>query len=211
MSAAKPYRGKRAIDLVLLSALALPALLIGGLCALAVRVLSGRPVLFRQQRVGWNGREFAVIKFRTMIDAPDNPLFPDDERITSVGRVLRRLSLDELPQLINVARGEMSIVGPRPTLSYQVERYDEAQRRRLDVRPGLTGLAQLRGRNAIGWSERIEHDLEYVARQSPWLDAALVARTFGAMLHGKGHEGHPEDDPIARLADPDPTGEGDER
>jgi lipopolysaccharide/colanic/teichoic acid biosynthesis glycosyltransferase len=133
-----------------------------------------------------------------MIDAPDgNPVFPDAKRVTRVGRLLRRTSLDELPQLVNVLRGEMSIVGPRPTLAYQVARYDARQRRRLIVRPGLTGLAQLRGRNAISWGERIEHDLEYVDRQSLGLDLRTMLGTVPALVHGRGTEGHPTDDPIA--------------
>ncbi|MDZ7733079.1 MAG: sugar transferase [Acidimicrobiia bacterium] len=119
--------------------------------------------------------------------------------------MLRRASLDELPQLLNVVRGEMSIVGPRPTLAYQVERYTDEQRRRLDVRPGLTGLAQIRGRNTIEWSERIEHDLEYVDRQSPALDASIILRTAPALLRASGVEGHPTDD---RLAMPDPGAGG---
>ena len=133
-----------------------------------------------------------------MIDSPDNPLIPDPERVTAVGRWLRRFSLDELPQLWNVARGEMSVVGPRPTLPYQVERYTDRQRRRLDVRPGLTGVAQLDGRNVLAWAERIEFDLDYVQRQSPGLDLKLVARTVPALVAGRGVEGHPADDPIAR-------------
>ncbi len=127
-----------------------------------------------------------------MIDAPEgNPLFPDADRITRVGGVLRRLSLDELPQLWNVARGEMSIVGPRPTLPYQVERYDDRQRRRLAVRPGLTGLAQVNGRNSIAWAERIELDLEYVGANSVGRDLVLVIRTVPALLSGRRGRGPP--------------------
>jgi lipopolysaccharide/colanic/teichoic acid biosynthesis glycosyltransferase len=133
----RPYRGKRAFDLLLTAIVAVPAAVIGGVAALAIRATSPGPVFFRQERIGMGGRPFVVWKFRTMVHG-DNPTFPDASRITTVGRILRRLSLDELPQLINVARGEMSIVGPRPTLAYQVERYDDEQRRRLAVRPGLT-------------------------------------------------------------------------
>ena len=140
-----------------------------------------------------------VWKFRTMVhDGNENPVHPDAKRITSAGRVLRRASLDELPQLINVVRGEMSVVGPRPTLRYQVDRYDDHQLGRLAVRPGLTGLAQVRGRNASTWPERIELDLEYVERQSPWFDVQLLLKTVGALVSGSGIEGHPLDDPIAR-------------
>src|SRR4051794_1322040 len=117
------YRGKRAGDLALLALLALPALVVGAACALLIKLPSRGPVFFRQERVGLNGRRFRVVKFRTMVDDPvGNPIFPDPDRITVVGRWLRRLSLDELPQLINVGAGDMSIVGPRPTLAYQVER-----------------------------------------------------------------------------------------
>ena len=212
VSGPAPYRGKRTVDWLLLGVLALPAALVGAVCALGVRIFSGAPVLFRQERTGWRGQPFTIVKFRTMVDAPEgNPLFPDPDRITAVGRVLRRLSLDELPQLVNVARGEMSIVGPRPTLPYQAERYDDEQRRRLDVRPGLTGLAQIRGRASIDWGEKIEHDLEYIARQSWWFDLSILLRTGWSVLSGAGVGGHPEDDPIARLDEPDGTAEGTER
>jgi lipopolysaccharide/colanic/teichoic acid biosynthesis glycosyltransferase len=199
----RPYRGKRAVDLLLVALAALPAALLGGLGAAAVRLTSRGPVLFRQERVGRDGRAFSLLKLRTMRADGPNPVFPDADRITSVGAVLRRTSVDELPQLWNVLRGEMSVVGPRPTLAYQVERYDEDQRRRLAVRPGLTGLAQVRLRNAAPWAERIELDLVYVQRQSPWLDlrilfssVAVVVR--GALGRGGAVHGHPVDDPIAR-------------
>jgi lipopolysaccharide/colanic/teichoic acid biosynthesis glycosyltransferase len=191
-----PYRGKRAVDLVLLAIVAIPAAVIGAVCAVAVRLTSRGPVFFRQERIGMDGVPFLVWKFRTMV-AGDNPIFPDATRITSAGRWLRRLSLDELPQLINVARGEMSIVGPRPTLAYQVERYDEHQRLRLCVRPGLTGLAQISGRNALGWGERIEHDIRYVQTQSLRTDLRILAGTARVVLSGEGAEGHPTDDPLA--------------
>jgi len=139
-----------------------------------------------------------VWKFRSML-VGDNPVIPDASRITAVGAWLRRLSLDELPQLINVARGEMSVVGPRPTLPYQVERYDDRQRLRLAVRPGLTGLAQVRGRNALPWAERIEHDLAYVQTQSVRLDLRILAATASVVLTGEGAEGHPTDDPIVQA------------
>jgi lipopolysaccharide/colanic/teichoic acid biosynthesis glycosyltransferase len=199
MNTARPYRGKRAVDLALVAVLALPVTVVGGLCALAVRLTTPGPVLFRQQRVGMGGRSFEMLKFRTMRHVPEgNPVFPDPGAITTVGRWLRRLSLDELPQLVNVARGEMSIVGPRPTLGYQVERYSERERLRLAVRPGVTGLAQVRGRNQIPWAVRIGHDLEYVERQSIWLDLKIIAWTLGRILQGSGVEGHPVDDPLAR-------------
>lgn len=191
-----PYRGKRLFDLIVLSLVSVPALALGAVCALAVRVTSPGPVFFRQERIGMYGHPFRVWKFRTMV-AGDNPIFPDASRITSVGKILRRLSLDELPQLINVATGEMSIVGPRPTLGYQVERYDDQQRQRLNVRPGLTGLAQVSGRNSLPWAERIAYDIDYVRTQSVRTDLQLIGRTLKTIVTGDGVEGHPEDDPMA--------------
>lgn len=193
---ARPYHGKRLFDLAVLAAVAVPAGAVGLVCALAVATTSRGPVFFRQERVGMSGATFRVWKFRTMVDG-DNPIFPDATRITTAGRVLRRLSLDELPQLINVAAGEMSIVGPRPTLPYQVERYDDHQRLRLAVRPGLTGLAQISGRNSLSWGDRIEFDVAYVEAQSPLEDLRILARTAGTLLSGDGIDGHPTDDPLA--------------
>jgi lipopolysaccharide/colanic/teichoic acid biosynthesis glycosyltransferase len=193
---ARPYRGKRLVDLALLAVVALPAVAVGSLCALAVALTSRGPVFFRQERVGMRGTTFRVWKFRTMVDG-DNPIFPDATRITTAGKVLRRLSLDELPQLLNVATGEMSVVGPRPTLPYQVERYDDHQRLRLAVRPGLTGLAQISGRNSLPWSERIDFDVTYVETQSVREDLRILARTAWTLLSGDGIEGHPTDDPLA--------------
>lgn len=193
-----PYRTKRLLDLSVLVVVGPVAIPVALLCALAVKATSTGPILFRQERIGMDGKPFEVLKFRTMT-VGDNPIFPDATRITSTGRWLRRFSLDELPQLVNVARGEMSIVGPRPTLRYQVERYTTRQRARLAVRPGLTGLAQVNGRNSLGWAQRIEYDIEYVQRQSLRLDLAILARTAEAVLSGRGAEGHPEDDPLAVL------------
>ena len=190
---AAPYRGKRIFDLVVLAAVAVPATALGAVCAVAVKLTSPGPVFFRQERVGMGGEPFTVWKFRTMTDG-DNPIFPDATRITKVGNVLRRFSLDELPQLINVAIGDMSIVGPRPTLAYQVERYTERQRLRLAVRPGLTGLAQVSGRNALSWPDRIEFDVQYVETQSPLVDLRLMVRTVTTLLSGEGVEGHAEDE-----------------
>ncbi len=180
-------------------ALAAPvALPLIGLCALMVRATSPGPALFRQERVGLGGRRFRVLKLRTMVDSPEgNPLIPDPARITPVGRWLRLLSLDELPQIVNIARGEMSVVGPRPTLPYQVERYDQRQRQRLRVRPGLTGLAQISGRNSVSWAERIEHDLRYIEAQSPWLDLIILTKTAAAVFTRAGVDGHAADDPIS--------------
>jgi sugar transferase EpsL len=201
-----PYRGKRILDLAVLVVVALPVISVGLICAVAVRLTSRGPVFFRQERIGMDGRPFLVWKFRTMV-AGDNPIFPDASRITSAGKWLRRLSLDELPQLINVAAGEMSIVGPRPTLAYQVERYDDHQRRRLAVRPGLTGLAQVSGRNALSWGDRIDLDVTYVETQSLATDLRLIARTAGTILSGDGIEGHPTDDPLAAPATASPPDE----
>ena len=197
---AGPYRGKRVVDLLILAIVAVPAGAVGAACAAAIRLTSPGPVIFRQERIGLGGAPFEVRKFRTMLPG-DNPIFPDATRITPIGRILRRLSLDELPQLINVALGEMSVVGPRPTLRYQVDRYDDRQRGRLDVRPGLTGLAQISGRNALGWNERIDFDLEYVRTQSVRIDLRILAKTLGTMLSGEGVEGHPTDDPLASAPD----------
>ena len=196
MARGRPYRGKRTVDLVLLALVAVPAAVLGVVCAAAVRLTSSGPVFFRQQRVGRDGVPFEMVKFRSM-RAGVNPIFPDADRITPVGRVLRRTSLDELPNLVNVARGEMSVVGPRPTLAYQVDRYDDRQRVRLDVRPGLTGLAQVNGRNELSWPARIELDLEYVDRQSVALDLRILLATVRVLLTGSGVEGHQHDDPLA--------------
>ena len=193
------YAGKRAVDLVLVAILALPALLVALPAALAIRLTSAGPVLFRQERIGLGGRPFQLVKFRTMV-AGDNPVFPDATKITRVGRLLRRLSFDEIPQLLNIIRGEMSVIGPRPTLAYQVERYDETQRRRLSVRPGVSGWAQLQGRNEIVWAQRIELDLEYIDRvQSPLADLRILVRSIVAALRGGGVDGHPADDPLAKI------------
>ncbi len=194
----RDYRGKRALDVVVMLVIAIPALVLAFASALAVRLSSKGPVLFRQPRVGLDGETFELLKFRTMRHgrSHDTP-FPEQTDITRVGRILRRLALDELPQLWNVARGEMSTVGPRPTLEYQVERYTPVQRGRLAVRPGLTGLAQVKGRNDLDWPSRIEIDLEYVRRQSLGLDLSILARTVPALLFGRGASGHPRDDPIA--------------
>jgi lipopolysaccharide/colanic/teichoic acid biosynthesis glycosyltransferase len=192
------YRGKRAFDLLLTLASAPVWVTIGVLCAAAIRLDSQGPIFFRQIRIGRDGHQFRVVKFRSMVDdAEGNPIIPDATRITRVGRVLRRWSLDELPQFVNVLRGDMSLVGPRPTLEYQVQRYDDHQRQRLSVRPGLTGLAQLRGRNSIEWPERIELDLQYIQKQSLWLDLQLVALTPAIVLTGRGTSGHSSSDPLS--------------
>lgn len=197
-----PYNGKRVFDLVVLALIFAPAASVGVCCALAIRLTSRGSVIFRQERVGLGGMPFELMKFRTMYDSVGgNSIFPNPGLITRPGRWLRRLSLDELPQLINVARGEMSIVGPRPTLRYQVDRYSEEQRLRLAVRPGLTGLAQVRGRNEIAWPVRIQHDLEYVERQSLPLDLWILVLSVRAIAAGGGVGGHPTDDPLSRISE----------
>ena len=183
------------IDLALLALGGMPALMVGLSCGAVVKATSSGPVLFRQMRVGLDGEEFECFKFRTMVDG-DNPLIPDDSRITSVGKWLRRFSFDELPQLLNVARGEMSIVGPRPMLPFQAARCDDVQRVRFSVRPGLTGWAQINGRNSVSWPKRIELDLEYIDRQSAFFDLQIILGTAGALLSGSGVEGHDAEDPF---------------
>jgi lipopolysaccharide/colanic/teichoic acid biosynthesis glycosyltransferase len=190
-----PYPGKRAVDLAVVAVVTIPALAIGAVCAVLVRCSSKGPVLFRQERVGREGRPFMLLKFRTMRPVTDDRGLFDDRRITAVGRVLRACSLDELPQLVNVVKGEMSVVGPRPTLAYQVERYTPEQRRRLAVRPGLTGLSQIRVRGGRPWAETIPHDVEYVERQSAVLDLSIILHTLPAMLN-RGNQ-RPADDPLA--------------
>jgi lipopolysaccharide/colanic/teichoic acid biosynthesis glycosyltransferase len=159
------------------------------LSALAIKLDDGGPVLYRQRRVGRDGQEFELLKLRTMVVGADRQgsgwaVDRGDPRITRAGAVLRRLSLDELPQLWNVLRGEMSLVGPRPTLAYQVERYTPRQRKRLEVTPGLTGWAQVNGRASLPWDERIELDVWYVEHRSFWLDLKILARTPLALFSG---------------------------
>jgi len=164
--------------------------------AVAIKFEDGGPVFYRQRRVGLNGEEFELLKLRTMVVGAEArgagfAVNERDPRITRVGRVLRRLSIDELPQLWNVARGDMSLIGPRPTLAYQVERYTPRQRRRLDVKPGITGWAQIHGRARLPWEERIELDVWYVEHRSPWVDLRILARTPRALFAGtyKGETG----------------------
>jgi len=179
---------KRLFDIVV-SALALvvlsPALL---LLAAAIRWRLGGPVLFRQQRPGLHGRPFLLLKFRTMTDAcgPDGALLPDVARLTAFGRFLRAASLDELPELLNVLKGDMSLVGPRPLLMQYLGRYAPEQARRHEVRPGITGWAQVNGRNAISWEEKFRLDVWYVDHQSLWLDIRIIAMTIGKILKREG-------------------------
>lgn len=158
------------------------------LVAVLIRIRMGSPVLFRQQRSGLDGREFTIVKFRTML-AEAHPGQPDAERTTRLGDRLRSSSLDELPQLVNVLRGEMSLIGPRPTLPSQVARYGERERGRLAVRPGVTGWAQVNGRNSLSWPERIELDLWYIEHRSWRLDARILVRTVRNVLQPEGVTG----------------------
>jgi len=184
---------RRAFD-VLVSAVALMVLAAPlALVMLAVRLESPGGAVFRQRRVGRHGREFEVLKLRTMVQGAERmgaglAIERGDARITRLGALLRRTSIDELPQLVNVLRGEMAIVGPRPTVPSQVERYDDRQRERLLVRPGLTGWAQVQGRTTLTWPERIELDRHYVAARSLRLDAEILLRTVGVVLGGAGVE-----------------------
>jgi lipopolysaccharide/colanic/teichoic acid biosynthesis glycosyltransferase len=179
--------GKRLFDVALaVSALAMLSPL---LCviALLIKLTSRGPVLYVQDRIGRDGVPFPFIKFRTMVVGAEKQgagilCVKDDPRVTKMGRLLRRYSLDELPQLINVLRGEMSVVGPRPGLAYQVKEYTPFQRRRLTVLPGISGWAQVNGRNAISWDERIKRDIEYVERISLSMDVLVLRRTLGAVL-----------------------------
>ena len=167
-----------------------------GAAALAIKLEDRGPVLYRQTRVGRDGRDFEVLKLRSMVVGAERQgagfaVDRGDSRITRVGRILRRMSLDELPQLWNVVRGDMSVIGPRPTLRYQVERYDERQRKRLDVRPGLTGWAQVNGRATLPWADRIELDVWYVENRSALVDLKILLRTPLALFGGtyKGASG----------------------
>ena len=177
---------------VLLAALALVlAAPVLAAAALAVRLESRGAVLFRQRRVGLHGAPFEMLKLRTMVSGAEGvgaglAVNHGDPRVTRVGAVLRRLSLDELPNLVNVLRGDMAVVGPRPTIQAQVDRYTERQRRRLEVRPGITGWAQVNGRASLPWPERIELDVWYVENRSTLLDLRIIARTARVLAHGEG-------------------------
>ena len=181
-------RVKRLLDVTAtLVALALlwPVMLV---IALAVLLTMGRPILFRQRRPGLGGRPFTILKFRTMLDPSDNGGRPttDTTRLTRLGRFLRGTSLDELPELFNVLRGEMSLVGPRPLLMLYLDRYTPEQARRHEVRPGITGWAQVNGRNAIGWEEKFRLDVWYVDHASLWLDVKILFRTVAMVMRRKG-------------------------
>jgi len=156
--------------------------------AVLVRVKLGSPVLFSQERPGRGEKVFRMYKFRSMTDERDacGELLADAKRLTHFGRVLRATSLDELPELWNIFKGDMSIVGPRPLLVKYLPRYNARQRRRHEVRPGLTGWAQVNGRNAISWEQKFEYDVEYVERESFWFDLKIIFMTVGRVLHRSG-------------------------
>jgi len=179
---------KRALDIVL-SALAIAILspLLAGI-AIFVRLRLGSPILFEQTRPGLEGRPFTLIKFRSMTDARDaqGALLPDERRLTRLGRLIRSASLDELPELVNVLKGQMSLVGPRPLLMDYLPRYSARQRRRHEVRPGLTGLAQVSGRNFLSWADKLELDVWYIDNWSLWLDLKIIASTFVDVLGRRG-------------------------
>ena len=177
------------IAIATLALIVLSPLLLGA--AIAIKLGSRGPVFYRQRRVGLNGEEFEMLKLRTMVEGSDpvgvgTVVTRDDPRVTAAGRVLRRTSLDEIPNLLNVLRAEMAIVGPRPTIPAQVEDYTPRQHRRHEVRPGITGWAQVQGRAGIPWEERIELDVFYVDHRSPALDARILAKTLGLLLSGHG-------------------------
>lgn len=185
--------GKRALDIIGAGFLLFVLSPVIGVAAVLVRILLGTPILFRQERTGHHGRIFTPLKLRTMTDRRDEKghLLPDEQRIGWLGRILRKTSIDELPQLINVLRGEMSLVGPRPLLPAYVGRCSPEQRRRYTVVPGLTGWAQVRGRNALTWPERFALDVEYVDRQSLWLDLWILLLTPWVIVTARGiaHQG----------------------
>lgn len=181
---------KRAVDLI--AAILLLAIL-WPLCAaiaIAIKLDDGGPVFFRQLRLGHQGDQFEIWKFRTMV--PDADRFLDEsgeatvDRITRVGRVLRYFSLDELPQLVNIVRGDMSMIGPRPALVSHLDRYTDEQRRRFEMRPGVTGLAQVNGRNTLAWSKRIQYDIQYIDNYSLWLDLKILALTMKVVVTREG-------------------------
>lgn len=185
---------KRSFDLLLaiflLLLLAIPMLAISAL----ITVFLGYPVLFKQTRTGYQGKLFTIYKFRTMRDATDHTglILPDEKRLTSFGKLLRRLSLDELPQLFNIIIGNLSFIGPRPLLPEYLPLYSETQFRRHEVKPGITGWAQVKGRNAIEWDEKFELDVWYVDHHTLILDCKIMLLTFIQIFTGKGisQEGH---------------------
>ena len=174
--------------------------------SILIKIDSKGPVFFRHERIGKNGKPFYPFKFRTMVQGAINKglgynVSKDDERITRLGKFLRIFGIDELPQLINIVKGDMSLVGPRPTLRYQVEQYSEYEKKRLDVLPGLAGWALIHGRNSLGWKERIDYDVWYVENWSLWLDIKILFKTFYLIFfkkEGVYGKGGINDDPFAK-------------
>jgi len=208
---------RRAIDILVAGAALLLASPLLAIAALTIKLTSHGPVVYRQRRVGRNGQEFDVLKLRTMVQGAEHIgaglwVDEDDPRITRVGALLRRSSLDELPNLWNVLRGEMSLIGPRPTVPEQVAVYTERQRGRLQVRPGITGWAQVNGRAALPWGQRIELDLYYIEHRSLALDLRILARTLPLWLHGgdlyRGETGGWDLPPLPGYDPPRAAGEG---
>ena len=181
----------RALDLAVAGLLIVLTAPLLGLAALAIKLESRGPVIYRQRRIGKDGRPFELLKLRTMVPGAESMgagiyVLEGDPRITRTGRLLRRFSLDELPNLVNVLRGDLAIVGPRPTVQEQVDGYTERQRRRLEVKPGITGWAQINGRTSLPWPERIELDVWYVEHRSLRLDLRILARTARLLATGRG-------------------------
>ena len=184
-------KASRALDLLVASLALVVAAPVLALAAILIKLESRGPVFYRQRRVGRGGAPFELWKLRTMVPGAESMgagiyVVEGDARITRVGRVLRRFSLDELPNLVNVIKGEMAVVGPRPTVQEQVDRYSERQRRRLEVRPGITGWAQVKGRASLPWPERIELDVWYVEHRSLSLDLHILAKTVRLLATGHG-------------------------
>jgi lipopolysaccharide/colanic/teichoic acid biosynthesis glycosyltransferase len=186
----EPFR--RVFDIVVSTAVLILLSPLIALAAIAIKVTSRGPVIYRQQRVGRHGHQFDVLKLRSMVAGAEHKgaglaVNKGDSRITTVGRVLRRTSLDELPNLVNVIKGEMSIIGPRPTVQVQVDQYTDRQRRRLELKPGITGWAQVNGRATLPWPERIELDIDYIDRRSTRMDLRILAMTVKQMISGQDH------------------------
>ncbi|MDG4809026.1 sugar transferase [Micromonospora sp. WMMD1120] len=192
---------KRLIDLTIATVMLIATGPVLAIAVLLIRAQLGGPVFFVQERTGRWERPFRIIKLRTMTDERDanGDLLPDGVRCRGIGRLLRKLSVDELPQLVNVLRGDLSLVGPRPLLPRYDPWYTQRERVRFQVRPGITGLAQIGGRNGVPWNERLEYDVEYVTSWSLRLDMAILARTIGKVLHGSGVA----TDPAADMLDLD--------
>lgn len=175
---------KRPLDLILAILAFILLSPVMAIVALMVRVKLGSPLLFRQPRPGLNGKIFTIFKYRTMTDqrGEDGELLPDEKRLTSFGKMLRSTSLDELPELINIIKGDMAIVGPRPLLVEYLPRYDERQKTRHDVRPGLTGLAQISGRNNLSWNEKLEEDVKYIEKITFFMDFRIILKTIAVVF-----------------------------